>query len=316
MSTTIDSLDIQISTSVGNSAAKIEELALALDGLKNSGKITAATNGLQKLATTLGSLNPALNALDTSKLRELGTSVSGLSSIQKLSGLNSVLDTLKKLPDVVNGLDAANLTKFAAQMERLSKALAPLATQIDKISTGFAKLPARVNQVVTATNRMTKASEKATEATTRQNKSLNVSSINLMSAIQNLESVMYVFNTISDALTSTMAQAMEWDGIQYRFGRAFGEDAEEVYAHIQRINDVMGINIQQFMQYSSLYGSLLSGFGMSQEKVTTISVGLTELSYDIWAAYNDRFKSLEDASEAVRSAITGEIEPIRNAGKN
>jgi hypothetical protein len=68
------------------------------------------------------------------------------------------------------------------------------------------------------------------------------------------------------------------------------------------------------MQYSSLYGSLLQGFGLSQDKVTNISIGLTELSYDIWAAYNDRYKTLEDASEAVRSAITGEIEPIRNAG--
>ena len=107
---------------------------------------------------------------------------------------------------------------------------------------------------------------------------------------------------------------MQWDGIQFRFGRAFGEDAEETYAYVQKLNDAMGINVQQFMQYSSLYGSLLSGFGMSQKQITTISVGLTELSYDIWAAHNDRFKTLEEASEAVRSAITGEIEPIRNAG--
>ena len=53
MSTTIDSLDIQISTNVGNSAAKIEELASALGNLKNNGKITVAVNGLQKLANTL-----------------------------------------------------------------------------------------------------------------------------------------------------------------------------------------------------------------------------------------------------------------------
>jgi len=56
------------------------------------------------------------------------------------------------------------------------------------------------------------------------------------------------------------------------------------------------------------------GFGVEQDLVTTMGVGLAELSYDIWAAYNNRYKTLDDASEAVRSAITGEIEPIRNAG--
>jgi len=314
MSTTIDSLDIQISTSVGNSAAKIEELATALGNLRSNSKITTAVNGLQKLANTLYSLNPAIRQMDTNKLSELGRVMEGLGSIQRLSGLNSALNTLGKLPDIINGLDAANLTRFATQMEKLSNALSPLATQIDTISRGFARLPARVTQVVTATNSMAVATERATEATERQNHAIDAHGINLMAMISNIESVLHVANVAWDALAGMMAQAMEWDGIQYRFGRAFGEDAEEVYAYAQKINDVLGINIQQFMQYSSLYGSLLSGFGMAQEKVTTISVGLTELSYDIWAAYNDRFKTLEDASEAVRSAITGEIEPIRNAG--
>lgn len=314
MSTTIDSLDIQISTSVGNSAQKIEELATALGNLKNNGKITVAVNGLQKLANTLYSLNPAIRQLDTSKLSELGRVMEGLGSIQKLSGLNSALNTLGKLPQIVNGLDATNLTRFATQMEKLSKALSPLATQLDTIGRAFGRLPARVSQVVTATNRMATATERATEATEQHGNAINATGLNIMTAISNFESVMHVVNMVGDAIHATMARAIEWDGIQYRFGRAFGEDAEEVYTYMQKVHDAMGINLQEMMQYSSLYGSLLKGFGMSQDKVTTISVGLTELSYDIWAAHNDRFKTLEDASEAVRSAITGEIEPIRNAG--
>ena len=314
MSTTIDSLDIQISTSVGNSAAKIEELATALGNLKNQGKIGAATSAMKSLAKALNILVPSLNGLNPEKLQQFTTAMSGLSTIQKSSGLNSTLATLKKIPDVINSLDTADLTRFEAQLDRLSRSLTPLATQLDRIGNGFARLPARVSQVVTATNRMNTATRQATTATREHSSAIDAGSHNLMTMIYNFNEVMGVVNMVGDAITATLSQAMEWDGIQYRFGRAFGEDAEEVYAYAQKINDVLGINMQQFMQYSSLYGSLLSGFGMAQEKVTTISVGLTELSYDIWAAYNDRFKSLEDASEAVRSAITGEIEPIRNAG--
>ena len=314
MSTTIDSLEIQISTSAGQAEQKIRDLAEALGKLKENGKITVATNGLQKLAGALNDLNPALNGMNPQKLQQLRAAMAGLANIQKLSGLNSAMKELKKLPDVIRELDSADLTKFATQMERLSRALDPLAKKIDKIGTGFSKLPARVNQVVTATNRMTKATEKATRATNEHGSAINARSHNLMTSISNFNSVMVALNTVGDVIESTLSQSMEWEGIQFRFGRAFGEDAEEVLVYAQKINDVLGINTQQFMQYSSLYGSLLSGFGMAQEKVTTISVGLTELSYDIWAAYNDRFKTLEDASEAVRSAITGEIEPIRNAG--
>ena len=314
MSTTIDSLDIQITTSAGQAEAKIERLAEALGRLKENGKITVATNGLKKLAEALNALNPALNGMNTQKLQQLRAAVEGLSNIQRLSGLNSALNTLKKIPDVINGLDTSNLDTLEDRMRRLARAIAPLATEIDALGRGFSQLPARVQQIVSGTNRMTTATQRAAAATEDHSVALDHQGLNIMAAIHNFESLMHVVTVVGDAIYKTLAQAMEWDGIQYRFGRAFGEDAEEVYAYAQKINDVLGINIQQFMQYSSLYGSLLSGFGMAQEKVTTISVGLTELSYDIWAAYNDRFKTLEDASEAVRSAITGEIEPIRNAG--
>ena len=314
MSTTIDSLDIQISTSLGQSEQKIKGLADALGKLKEQGKIGAATSAMKSLAKALDVLNPALNAMNPSKLQQLRAAMSSLSNIQKASGLENTIKSLKKIPDVLNSFDESVLVKMEMQMRRLSNAIAPLAKEIDKIGNGFDKLPKRVTQVVNATNKMAKASGTAALAIKKQNSAINSGSLNIMTAIQNFESMAHVATIVKNAIQSVIGEALEWDGIQYRFGRAFGEDADEVYTHIQEINKAMGINIQQFMQYSSLYGSLLSGFGMAQEKVTTISVGLTELSYDIWAAYNDRFKTLEQASEAVRSAITGEIEPIRNAG--
>ena len=181
--------------------------------------------------------------------------------------------------------------------------------KIDELTEALERLRGntKVGKITTDLRNISSASGKASHG-------INTLSLNMASLVTVAQGVVGAVQNAVQAISSMMAEAIEWDGIQFRFGRAFGEDAEEVYQYVLKINDVLGINIQQFMQYSSLYGSLLSGFGMAQEKVTTISVGLTELSYDIWAAYNDRFKTLEDASEAVRSAITGEIEPIRNAG--
>ena len=305
MSVTIDSLDIQIRSSAGSAKQNIEGLAKALEQLNGQSKVTKIVNALDKLNGSLTELRS--NSGVMGQLSSLSKSLSQLASIPKLTGLQSAITQLKKLPQVMNDLSSADLAAFTLRLRQLSNALTPLATQLSKIGTAFSKLPARVSQVVTATNRMT-------TATKSHSNSLNNQSINLMTAYENLHNYLSMINFVGDGIRKIMADAIEWDGIQFRFGRAFGEDAEEVYAYAQKVSDVLKINIQQFMQYSSLYGSLLSGFGMAQEQVTTISVGLTELSYDIWAAYNDRYKTLEDASEAVRSAITGEIEPIRNAG--
>ncbi len=361
MSTTIDSLDIQIRSSAGSAAVNIDRLADSLIKLKQNGKISTVANNLKKLGESLNGLkntNQGIQALDrfgnafkrvsqftgdssgfskaintlkklpalvgelktldlsgfSAQMQALESGMSSLSGVTNPKGLTSSLNALKEIPEITSSLNPQIIDEFGDKIEKLAAKLAPLATQIDKVGNGFAKLPSQVSKTVTATNRMEAATRKATEANKKHDKSLNTKSINLMATIQNLQEYAQAIHFVADGIGNVLNDAMQWDGIQFRFGRAFGEDAEEVLAYSEKISEKLGINQQQFMQYSSMYGSLLSGFGMAQEQVTTISVGLAELSYDIWAAYNDRYQSLEDASEAVRSAITGEIEPIRNAG--
>ena len=301
--TTIDSLSIQITTSANGAAQNIEKLASALEKLRANAKLTTVTNNLNKLATTLNTLS----STNLSGLQKIADAMLSISGMQKASGLTSTISALKKLPEIVSKLDAATLDKFADQMERLSKILEPVAKKIDKISTGFAKLPSNINKAASAQTKMTSSAR-------NMGNSLDAANINLFAMMENFQTIAGFVNQISQAFASVMDQAISWDGIQYRFGRVFGEDAEEVYEYVQKLNEVLGINVQEFMQYSSMYGSLLKGFGVDQDKVSTMSVGLSELTYDLWAANNDVVKRYEDVATAVKSAITGEIEPIRNLG--
>ena len=314
MSVTIDSLDIQIRSSAGSAAANIEKLASSLEQLQKNAKLGVVSNQLTKLSNALSQLQVSSSTIGT--IKGLAGAMKSMSAIQKSSGLNSTINSLKKLPEVVNALDPATLVAFSTSIRKLADGLAPLAERVGKIGTAFARLPVPINRCVTAVRQIDSANRAAAKSAKDHGEALNSQSINFLAAYENLSNVFSIIHAIQSAFAAVMDDAIQWDGIQFRFGRAFGEDAEMVLAYAEKVSQELKINKQQFMQYSSLYGSLLSGFGMAQEQITTISVGLTELSYDIWAAYNDRYRTLEDASEAIRSAITGEIEPIRNAGKH
>lgn len=312
MSVTIDSLDIQIRSSAGSAKKNIEELADALDRLNGSAKVTKIVNSLDRLNGSLTTLRS--NSGVMGQLSSMSKSLSSLASIPELTGLKSAIKELKKLPDVIKGLDEAGVTQFALSMKALATSLEPLAKQIDIIGKGFSQLPSQVSKCVTAVKKLDKANQSATKSTKAHGDALNEQGFNFFTYYENLSNAFSILNSVADAAARLLNGAMQWDGIQFQFGRAFGEDAKMVLEYADKVSKALKINKQQFMESASLYGSLLKGFGVAQDQVTTMGVGLAELSYDIWAAYNNRYKTLDDASEAVRSAITGEIEPIRNAG--
>lgn len=124
----------------------------------------------------------------------------------------------------------------------------------------------------------------------------------------------YAIKKAAELMGEVVKIASDWEGIMYRFGRAFGDSAQESYEWIKRLNAEMGISVQDFMQYSSIFGTMLQGYGVASENASKMAMNYMELTYDIWAGYNDIYTSLEDAATAVRSAIAGEVEPIRKAG--
>ena len=305
-----------------STSKSIRELKNALSGL-NSGdmsrKLTQIASGLRALEQVRGvkissSIPNQLNALnaalknvrwtDGDKIRTL---VDGLRPLSELGRANmtSFINQLGKLPALIDELEKADVDKFTRQMKELAAAMKPFADEMQKVSNGFSAFPSRIQRLIASTDRYNNSVNRATTGTKAWS--------NALTGIK-LSTILYASNRIGAALAGYMYQASEWEGIMYRFGRAFGEEAEENYKWINRLNAELQINVQQFMQYASIYGTMLKGFGVAQKDAAAMAMNYTELTYDIWAGYNDIYKSFEDAAVAVRSAIAGEVEPIRRAG--
>lgn len=343
MSTNIDSLSIEIQSNSTNAAKGIDDLAASLGNLKSNGSLGVAVKNLERLSDALKKLTPvtsnakklddlaksvsnlanvgsisktvnqlsklpgALNGLSKvnidpelgRKLSDLATAVAPLSNV-KTSGFNSMVSSLSKIGKVTDSLDDDTIAQFTERVKKLNDALTPLSSKMTTIQSGLRGMNSATNNGASGVKNL--------------GSKVNVTTMNLANMITVVRGVIDALRPIIRLLSSTISAAMEWDGIAQRFGRGFGDSAEETYAWIQRLNKEMGINVQQFMQYSSVYATMLSGFGVAIEDAGKMALGYTELTYDIWAGYNDVYKRFGDAAEAVKSAIAGEVEPIRRAG--
>jgi len=341
MSVTIDKIQVEIQSSSSNAAAGIKDLTAALGELKKNGTITTTIKNLKSLSDVLNSFSSASNAVNkisslsaslaklksvgslttlvnsvktlptalnslsqigdvsgvAGKLQSLSTALAPLGNV-KASGLTSAVNSLSKISDVTKALDDNTISEFTDKVKKLSDALGPLSQKLTTVKSGLSGFSKA-------------ADESGKEA---KELGLNVGAINFDALTNNISTVINFLSQLATKMKTVIDQAIQWEGIAARFGRGFGEQAEETYAWIKRLNEEMDINIQAFMQQSSIYATMLTGFGVANKDATKMALGYMELTYDIWAGYNDVYKTFEEAAEAVRSAIAGEVEPIRRAG--
>lgn len=295
MSTTIDSLQIEIQTSSSNAAGGIDSLAKSLERLKKVGSFNVVIKNLNNLSSALDKLQST-----SSGLVKLNLLASSIESLKKAGSFGSISTSFAKLGTALKDLENMNIDGVVSKLKELDDKMGPVSQKLVAIGNAFKTVNSKAKQTSGGFSVF--------------GGKVNTTTLNLQSMISVAKNVWSALQPIVNLFKKTMGDAIEWEGIAQRFGRGFGEQADEVYSWVQRLNQEMGINTQQFMQYSSTYATMLKGFGVASEDASKMALGYMELTYDVWSGYNDIYKSLDDAATAVRSAIAGEVEPVRKAG--
>lgn len=290
---------LQLFNGVPSNYSKIIQLKDALNKLSGVKFASNVGDTLKKIADGMRELGGTDVSTVVSKINDLAPALTQLSKI-KSGGVGTMVNGLAKIGEVTAKLDKKTIDEFAERVETLTKKLGPLSEKMTTIKAGFSSINSKARSAGAGAKQM--------------GNDLDGASINLSSFIHIIQNAYHAINNLIQKFKQFISSAVEWDGIAARFGRGFGSEAEKTYEWIQKLNDEMGINVQQFMQYSSVYATMLTGFGVAHEDATKMALGYTELTYDIWAGYNDIYKSYADAADAVKSAIAGEVEPIRRAG--
>ena len=290
---------LQLFNGVPSSYSKIIQLT---DALSKLSEVKSASNmgaTLKKLAEGMRELGGADVSSIGPKVKEIVTALTPLSEM-KSGGISTMVNGLAKIKNVTASLDDKTIAEFSRRVETLTEKLGPLSEKMATIKTGFSGINSKARS--------------AGDGAKQMGEDLDNASINFSSFIHIIQNAYQALNNLIIKFKEIISSAVEWEGISARFGRGFGTQAQETYEWIQRLNKEMGINVQQFMQYSSVYATMLTGFGVANEDASKMALGYAELTYDIWAGYNDIYKSFAEAADAVKSAIAGEVEPVRRAG--
>lgn len=289
----------------GVNADKIRSVADALNSLKNIGQIPDLSN-LAKAVKDISSAANSINGADMStfaaNMQSFVAAVQPLSSLQGMGDFSSAINALNKLPKVAQNLQGVNLGTFAQQMQQITAAIQPFTTQMQSLSTTFNGLPAPVQQAVTSLSNYGTAANNASENTSRLGKSLKLLNFTAMYfAIKKVVSVLGTFVNTSNEYVENLNL----------FNVTMGEGAEEALNFANRVNELMGIDVSQWIRNQGTFKQLVSGFGMVEEKALLVSKNMTQLGYDISSYFNI---SVEDAMTKLQSGIAGELEPLRRLG--
>ena len=282
----------------GDFANKINRISSSLSNLKgqtDSLKISAS------IGNQLAAINQAITNLpDTpgEKLRNLASGLQPLSELGR-SNMTSFINQLKKLPEVIQELEKADIDKFTQQMKDLASAMKPFADEMNKVSSGFSAFPSRIQRLITSTEQYNGTVRRATTSTNAWNSALKAISFAA------------IYRAAAKLLGIAIAKSSQYTEDLNLFTVSMGKYAEEAYNYAQKVSEVMGIDPAEWMRNQGVFNTIITGFGVAGDKAAFMSKNLTQLGYDLASFYNIDFES---AMQKVQSGISGELEPLRRLG--
>lgn len=280
-------------------ASAASNIATAASGIAKFGgvKVNAAVGNINALA-------PALTALNSSvaNLGQFPDISQFVTTISKL-GYKSVGNAISNLPNLANALNQAMQTlstapKVSQNVISLTNALANLAAQGGRARTAAAGLSTALNGISTSSRR-------------------GASGVNsFTSSIRNLLGAAGIYLGIRQ-LMQFGKQCLEFGSslteVQNVVDVAFGNMANAANNFAANNAQKFGLSELAAKQYSGVLKAMYNSLGVNNAQGTEMALGLTSRAGDLASFYNIDSK---DAFAKIRSAVSGETEPMKQLGVN
>ena len=264
-----------------------------------------ASKQVDTLVTKLGELQTALkNVSDQSKkLSDLSSSiktVTSSSSVKSVSkDLGTVSDQLQNLG--LSMSDLGNPTKTVESADSITKKYKTSIGQLVEISEKEVAGNQRVKVTLTEVADETKKSVSAFDLLQSKLSGTILKTKLFVSGLTGLVKGVVYFTQ----------KAADYEESLNLFTVTMGDQAKQGVKWLEKFSNALYLDPTEVMQYMGSFNSLIKGLGTASDKSYLMSKNLTQLTYDLAS-----FKNIkpEVAFQKLQSAISGEIEPLRNVG--
>ena len=193
---------------------------------------------------------------------------------------------------------------FIGRLDRLEAKLNGLGGASKTASNGLKQTTTNTNKAGTATDKYRNSTEKAS-------KSARKFTDTLAAKISKFHTLFGAFKSAAQKMGSWFNESNGYIETLNLFNVTMGEGADAAYEYAERVQDLIGIDIKDWMQYQGVFKNLTSGFGVASEDADIMSQNLTQLSYDMASFFNT---DVETAFDKLSSAMSGQVKGLREFG--
>ena len=340
MSTTIESLELEILSNSTSASSGLEALSQSLGKLKTA---TAGGLGLKSIANNLGSMATAVNNINpnaSSNLTGLVNAIKLLSGVKissaigkNIASISTSLNGLKiegagnalKIQELVSALaplsqlPKQNLSSYVTALKNIPTILTNLnnvdmgafRTKILEVTDAVRPLATEMGKVAAGfASFPTKIQRLITSNEKLRNSNKKVAG-SFTEVYYRLRAIWTSVKKTAQVIMRFITESTEYIENVNLFTVSMGEYAGEAKKYAETVSDAMGIDSSDWMRAQGVFMTISTGFGIAGDRAATMSKNLTQLGYDISSFYNI---SVQDAMDKLKSGLAGELEPLRAIG--
>ena len=338
MSTTIESLELEIQSNSQSAVSGIDALTRSLTDLRSATKGGLGLGSISKQLKDVAIASASINSSSTTNVTGLaraiqlfsGTKISSTIATQisaiskslqgadfssgkeKMEGLVDALSPLASLSKTNLSSYVSNLKKLPETMTELSKIdMTSMKDKIQEVANAFKPLGDEMQKVANGFYAFPTKIQKLLTATNQiptANRNASASFTDLYHKVKVAGSAIL---RIGRSIWSAITKSNDYVENMNLFAVSMGEYAEEAKAYAETVSEAMGIDTSEWIRAQGIFMTMATGFGVASDRAAIMSKNLTQLGYDLASFYN---MDIEDAMLKLKSGLAGELEPLRAIG--
>lgn len=293
MDNSMDQLSIEIESTTKDSVSSIDLLIARLDKLRVSlQNVVKSSSNFSQLKTNLESVSKSV-ASKTKTTQKAPFSDYGTEAQQ-----------LRRLGLTEGTLGDEKYAKLTSRIKTTNEEISKYVLNNNKVVTVSKTTKNGLNGVKVTLKELGDESEKSSSKWQKLS--------NVFNSVSAKVGVLYLaLRKITSKIADFIKESANYEEALNLFMVTMGENAKEATEWVTKFSNALYLDPASVMQYMGSFNSLTKGLGVGADKAYLMSKNLTQLTYDLASFKNLDF---DTAFRKLQSAMSGEIEPLRNVG--